>query len=59
MGEDLLNKLNDNLDDETKEDILWTNKSTLDPQYLVRTGFKIKEYTMENGDLVIVTKKAA
>jgi hypothetical protein len=49
----------DNLDDETKEDILWTNKSTLDPQYLVRTGFKIKEYTMENGDLVIVTKKAA
>src|SRR3989338_2067740 len=46
-----------NLSDEEMEEMSWTNRASLDPQYLARQGFKITEYGIENGDLVIVTKK--
>ncbi|MFH1421059.1 MAG: class I SAM-dependent methyltransferase [Candidatus Aenigmatarchaeota archaeon] len=58
-GQDLerWQRLYDNLSDEEREEELWTNRASLDPQYLARQGFKIIEYGIEDGDLVIVTKK--
>jgi len=44
-------------DDFQKEDICWTNRCTLDPQYLLRFGFNLDQYAIEDGDLIIRTSK--
>lgn len=45
-----------NLNDEKREEELWTSTSSLDPQYLLRQGFNVLSYGIENADLVIVTQ---
>jgi SAM-dependent methyltransferase len=35
----------------------WCNKSSLDPQYLIRAGFNIEQYKFDNDDLVMITSK--
>ncbi len=47
----------ENLSPEQREDHSWSNTVSLDPQYLIRAGFNIKNYNKENGDLVILTQK--
>lgn len=44
--------------DEEREEGSWTNTATLDPQYMLREGFKIREYSLENNYLTIVSEKA-
>ena len=46
-----------NLSEEEREDMLYTNRCSLDPQYLLRSGFQLKEYSVENSDLTIVVEK--
>lgn len=41
----------------SRNDMLYTNRSTLDLQDLLRGGFGLKEYSIENGDLNIVVKR--
>ena len=45
------------LDDDEINDAVWTNESSLDPQYLLRSGFKINEYVIDSGNLVIAARK--
>jgi len=47
----------DGLEEGKKEDMLWTNNISLDPQYLLRAGFKVRGYEVENGDLIIATER--
>ena len=47
----------DTLSDEKQEDLLYSNRCSLDPQYLLRAGFKVAEYSVESGDLNIVARK--
>ncbi len=47
----------DNLSDDEREELSWTNTCSLDPQFLIRAGFDIEKYGIENLDLVIVTRK--
>lgn len=51
--QDMLN----NLTDEEYESSLWTNRSSLDPQDLIRNGMSVLEYAIDNGDLVIAARK--
>lgn len=39
-----------------RESMRYTNRCSLDPQYLLRAGFKLAEYSVENGELSIVVK---
>lgn len=43
---------------EELEDMRWTNVSTLDPQFLIRAGYALREYSHENNDLVMVAEKS-
>lgn len=43
--------------EEEREKAMYTNRCSLDPQDLVTPGFKIKEYSVENGELNIVAEK--
>jgi SAM-dependent methyltransferase len=54
---DTFQKWWDGLDANEKEEHGWTNKCSLDPQYLARVGFKVTEYGIEDGDLIIVTER--
>lgn len=47
----------DMLSDEEQEDLMHSNRCSLDPQDLLRIGFRVMEYSAENGDLNIVAKK--
>ncbi len=46
-----------NMPDEERERVLYTNRCSLDLQDLVMPGFKVKEYSVENGELNIVVKR--
>jgi len=46
-----------NLSPAAREDALYTNRSTLHPQDLLRQGFHLDEYSIENNELNIVTRK--
>lgn len=46
-----------NMPEDEKEKALYTNRCSLDLQDLVVRGFKIKEYSIENGQLNIVVRK--
>lgn len=43
-----------NMRDDERAKAMYTNRCSLDPQDLVTSGFKIKEYSIENGELNIV-----
>lgn len=43
--------------EDEKEEPLWTNWCTLNPQHVIRQGFAIEEYSITNGNLVIVTRR--
>ena len=45
------------LEQDEIENSLWTNECSLDPQYLLRTGFKIEEYGIDSKNLVIALRK--
>jgi len=45
------------LDDKQRDDALWTNRCSIDPQYLVRQSFTLKEYVIDNGELNMIVKK--
>lgn len=47
----------DGLSDAEQEDLMYTNRCSLDPQDLVRAGFRVAEYSAENGQLNIVANK--
>ena len=46
-----------NMSEDERERALYTNRCSLDPQDLVGLGFKVKEYSIENGELNIVVRK--
>ena len=39
------------------EDSLWTNTCSLDPQYLLRVGFKLDEYAVDSGNFILAASK--
>lgn len=46
-----------NMPEEEREKAMYTNRCSLDPQDLVILGFKVEEYSVENGELNIVVRK--
>lgn len=46
-----------NMPEEEREKAMYTNRCSLDPQDLVIPGFKLKEYSVENGELNIVVRR--
>ena len=43
--------------EDEQEDALYTNRSSLDLQDVVTSGFKLREYSIENGELNIIINK--
>jgi len=41
-----------------QDDMMWVNTCSLDPQFLLRAGFRVDEYAIQNGDLVITARCA-
>ena len=46
-----------NMDDDERNDILYTNRSSLDPQDLLREGFRVDDYSLENEHLNIAVTR--